>query len=241
MSDPTPLPHEILDRPGPASRLLLLLHGYGRGPEELVDRLDAIDPDGEFLAVVPTAPLVWKGKRIWHRPLSAGTEAGEQLLSSAAAIDDLLGGLGRSTGLDPADAVVGGFSQGGGVALALVLGATTAHRPAAAFGICSFPPPVDGFRVAAGAVAGRPCFLASARQDHFADIELSRQGADALRAVGLDLTYREIDGGHEMTDEAAAGVGAWLADAHLGAVRTTGDPPPTGPVGPFGVRWALEG
>lgn len=239
MGDPPPLHYDTLPRPGAASRLLVLLHGYGRGPGELTDRLDLIDPDGECLAVVPTAPFVWKDKRIWHRPLSAGDEAATQLLASARALDRLLGHLARTTGLPADEALVGGFSQGGGVGCTLLLAAATEHRPAGAFGVCSFPPPVDGFRVAASAVPGRPCFLASARRDGFADIELSRQGAQALRDVGIDLTYVETDDAHEMTDTAARALGRWLAATRA---ATAGPRPPEhdGPVGPFGVPWVLE-
>jgi len=113
--------------------------------------------------------------------------------------------------------VVGGFSQGGGLALGLLLGADVAHRPLAGFGVCSFPPPVRGLRVDRRAAAGRPFFLSSARHDHFAPIEASRAGAVLLRETGLDVTYVESEGVHEMTDEAARSIGAWLAGLVDGA------------------------
>lgn len=200
----------------------MLLHGYGEPSSDLVDRLGLIDPDGRFLTVVPEAPFERKGRAIWHRALSVPDEAEAQFRTSVAAIDALLGGLEAETGLAAADAVVGGFSQGGGLALGLLLGADVAHRPSAGFGVCSFPPPVRGLRVDRAAAAGRPYFLSSARQDHFAPIEASRSGAVLLRDTGLDLTYAETDGAHEMTDEAAQQVGAWLADLSRGE-RTAGD------------------
>lgn len=103
--------------------------------------------------------------------------------------------------------MVGGFSQGGGLALGLLLSADVRHVPAAAFGVCSFPPVVQDLRVDRTACAGRPYFLSSARQDHFADIEVSRAGAALLRDIGLDVTYVESDGDHEMTDRAAEQIG----------------------------------
>jgi predicted esterase len=143
--------------------------------------------------------------------MTARAEAEAQYLASLAALDALLGDLEQDLGLAAADAVVGGFSQGGGLALGLLLGADVHHRPAAAWGICSFAPVVRGFRVDRTAAAGRPYLLSSARQDRFAPIEASRAGAALLRDTGLDLTYVESDGPHEMTDEAAALVGSWLA------------------------------
>jgi predicted esterase len=95
--------------------------------------------------------------------------------------------------------------------------------PAAAFGVCSFPPVVKDLRVSRTACAGRPYFLSSARQDHFAEIQVSRSGAALLRDVGLDLTYVESEGTHEMTDDAARQIGAWIAGLGDNATRPGGD------------------
>ncbi len=206
------LTSEIIERSGPQARLLVLLHGYGEPVDDLPRRLDRIDPDARFLAVVPTAPFERKGKAIWHRALSAPGEAARQYLASMAALDRHLGELEASTGRPAAEAVVGGFSQGGGLAIGLLLGADIAHRPAAGFGVCSFPPHVEGFRFDRAAATGRPYLLSSARRDHFAPIESSRASAASMVAAGLAVTYREVEGDHVMTDEAADEIGAWLAD-----------------------------
>ena len=210
---PLPLTSFVAEREGAQSRLLVLLHGYGEPVADLTGRLRLLDPAADFLAVAPDAPFERRGRTIWHRALTARDEAEAQFVQSLAALDAHLGELQDRTGLPAAEAVVGGFSQGGGMALGLLLGADVAHRPAAGFGVCSFPPSVRGFRVDLSAAAGRPFFLSSAHQDHFAPIEMSRTGAAQLRDAGLDLTYVESGGGHEMTDEAAAQVGAWLAGA----------------------------
>jgi predicted esterase len=196
---------------------LVLLHGYGEPASDLRNRLHLLDPDARFLAVVPEAPFERKGRAIWHRALSVPDEAEAQFRASLTALDALLAELEAETGRSASQAVVGGFSQGGGLALGLLLGADVAHRPRAGFGVCSFPPPVRGFRVDRAAATGRRFFLSSARQDHFAPIEASRAGAVLLRDVGLALSYAETDGAHEMTDEAARSVGAWLAAVDAGA------------------------
>ena len=219
MTTPLPLASTVLPREGPQSRLLVLLHGYGQPTAELTDRIGVIDPHGRFRVVVPEAPFERRGHPIWHRAISAREEAEEQYLASLVAIDALLGEAEAELGLPAADAVVGGFSQGGGLALALLLGADVVHRPAAAFGVCSFPPIVTGFRVDRVAAAGRPYFLSSARDDHFAPIEVSRTGAAIIRETGIELTYVESDGGHVMTDDAAAQIGEWLAAVDEGRSR----------------------
>ncbi|MFN8051412.1 MAG: hypothetical protein U0Q22_08255 [Acidimicrobiales bacterium] len=219
---PIALSHLVLDRPGEQARLLVLVHGYGEPAADLTERLGLIDPDARFRVVVPDAPFEWRGKAIWHRAMHAREEAEQQYLASVEALDELLGELEREVGLAAADAVVGGFSQGGGLALGLLLSADVRNRPAAGFGVCSFPPMVRGFRVDLAAAAGRPYFLSSARRDSFASIELSRAGGALLRESGLDLTYVESEGEHEMTDTAARQIGEWLA--HLGEPAGTTAP-----------------
>lgn len=221
---PDPLAERILPRDDAGTRLLVLLHGYGLPPEDLTDRLEELDPDHTCTVAVPTAPYDRKGRPIWHRGIATSPEqAAAQFRSSLVLLDDLLGRLGDATGLDPRDAIVGGFSQGGGLGIGLLLAAGMRHRPAAAFGVCSFAPAFAGFEWDSSAAAGRPCFLASAARDHFAPIGSSRSSASQLLAAGLDLTYVELDGGHEMTDHAAGLVGRWLAP--IAAGRRTVDFP----------------
>lgn len=215
--DATPLRARILRGTGAGDRLLVLLHGYGLPVTDLTDRLDLLDPERRCTVVAPVAPFERKGSAIWHRALSTSAElAARQYRESLDLLDGLLGWAESRTGLPASDAIVGGFSQGGGLGFGLLLAAGIEHRPAAAFGICSFPPAFAGFAVDTAAAAGRHCFLASAHRDHFAPIEGSRAGASQLRASGLDLTYVEMDTGHEMTDAAAALAGRWIAGVAAG-------------------------
>lgn len=208
---PIELRTDVVERPGDATRLLVLVHGYREPPANLTDRMDLIDPEGRWLAVVPHAPFLHRDEAIWNRSwFTHPDEAIEQFTTSLRSMDALLGRLERETGLRAADAVVGGFSQGGGLGISTLMSADVVNRPAAAFGICSFPTPCPGFRVDLRTIAGRPCFLSGARSDHFAPIESIRAGAAFLRETGVELTYVETDSGHVVTDEAATAAGAWL-------------------------------
>lgn len=209
-----PLSSVVL-QPDAGPRCLVLLHGYGEPTADLTDRLPLIDPERRHVVVVPTAPIDRRGRRIWFRP-AGDPEAEAQYVESLAALDGLLGVISEELGFASDDIVVGGFSQGGGMAIGLLLATGVEHRPAAGFGVCSFPPIFGGIELRPTAASGRRFFLSSALRDHFAPIEVSRNGAQVLRDAGLDLTYVEADGPHEMTDTAAAQIGAWLeADNRL--------------------------
>ena len=205
-----PLDATVVQQPTSPARLLVLVHGYGEPVEALTDRLALLDPEGRHLVVAPVAPFEHKGQAIWHRAMHAGEVADRQFRQSIDALDDLLDRLEAEHDLPAAEAVVGGFSQGGGLGIAMLLAADVRNRPAAAFGVCSFPPHIQGFRVDRAAAAGRRCLVVGAHEDHFAPIEVSRAGAVALRDAGLDLTWAEVTGRHVMTDEAASLAGRWL-------------------------------
>ena len=246
MRDPVPAPevprlgYRVLERRGPQDRLLVLCHGYGLPVSDLTDRLGLLDPNGRFLVVTPTAPFRHRDQVIWHKP-TMSTDAAAQYMASLAALDDLLGHLGTTTGRAAADAVIGGFSQGGSLGLSLLLHADVVNRPAAAFGIHSFPAHVEGFRVQRAAAAGRPAFLSGARNDRFAPVDMYRAGASLFRSVGLALTYREHDGDHDMSDEAAVELGEWLASLGEPGPATEPDPDASGWSGPspFQDLWKI--
>ncbi len=209
---PTRVSYELLDRENTGERLLVLVHGYGLPSSELTDRVELIDPERRCTVAVPAAPFEHRGQRIWHRTMYKDEDvAAAQYIASVRLLDDMLGELEMETGLSSEDAVIGGFSQGGGISLSLLFAEGVEHRPAAAFGICSFPPAFEGFVADRDAGAGRPAFLTSAHRDRFAPIEASRAGAAAFAELGLDLTYSESDTEHIMTDDAAIQVGAWLS------------------------------
>ena len=117
-----------------ATRLLLLLHGYGADERDLGGLLPYLDPDGRFAAVLPRGPHrgagrarlrvvpdLGRGRRRRPRSSTRSTSSTRSSTSSAP-----------SSASPRAEAIFGGFSQGAGVALALALrgGDATSDRPA---------------------------------------------------------------------------------------------------------------
>lgn len=212
------LAYEVVARPGPQDRLLLLVHGYGESPDLLTAHLDALDPGGQFLVVTPLGPFEKKGKRIWHRALSGTEEAPRQFLASLRALDALVESLCAEHGLDRSQAVFGGFSSGGGLAVGLTLAsATFGHAvPAGCLAFCGFLPPVPNLPVTLDAVADVPVLLLSATDDVFMPIETGRESAEGLARLGFAVEFHELEQRHEITPAGAAIAGRWLAAVAAG-------------------------
>ena len=147
-----------------AQRVLLLVHGYGADERDLGGLLTYLDPDGVFAAVLPRGPL--RGARsarvLVVRDVRRRRRPEGPTQTSLAELDDLLDEQCAALGFDRAEAIVGGFSQGAGLALALAL---QRERPAAPGGRARdepVPPALDGLDVDDAAVGRSPCSCSTA-------------------------------------------------------------------------------
>lgn len=216
---------EVIRRSGPQDRLLVLIHGYGESSAMLTDRLDELDPAARFVAVAPTGPFEKKGRPIWHRALGGeNPDAVRQFLVSHRLLHEFVDHMGRQLGFARPDAVVGGFSQGAGLAVALTIAPLGRPRPAGCLAFCGFAPPVPGLRVPTAERVGTPIFLTAASADRFMTVDVGRQSADLLAGLGAPVTYHELDGGHEITDEAVAQAASWIDEVLAGGRPSTSLP-----------------
>src|SRR5262249_16709503 len=125
-----------------AERLLLLVHGYGADERDLGGILPYLDAEGQFAVVLPRGALPAAGTPgfMWYEFGAAG----DAIRAAAAELDALVEEQCGELGLDRAQAIFGGFSQGGGLALALGLHSENA-KPAGilAMSPASAPPEID--------------------------------------------------------------------------------------------------
>ncbi len=100
-----------------ASRLMLLLHGYGADERDLGGILPYLDPDGTFATVMPRAPLAVPGTPgyAWYDFGDAAAGSDAALAELDALVDEQCAAL----GFPRESAIFAGFSQGAGLALGL--------------------------------------------------------------------------------------------------------------------------
>lgn len=192
------------DHPG-SHRLLVVLHGHGDDPAELLDRLAPLDLGSHVTLVAPTGPVTLAdGRPAWF---DDGSEADTTRL--LAHLRDALDEAGRTTGLPSEEAVVLGYSQGAAAALTLAA-ADAAPRVAAVAGIAGWLPTLDGLTW-----TPRPdvdVLLVHGVDDEVVPLPLGRSAARFLERGGVAVTWCELDADHAVGPDALELVAAWLAE-----------------------------
>jgi phospholipase/carboxylesterase len=192
--------------------VLFLFHGVGSNELSMAGLAPELDP--RLLVISVRSPIAlgpfsfgwypvefaWDGPRIDADQARAGWER------AGAFVDEAVAGLGA----DPDRVFVAGFSQGGIIALALLL--TSPERVAGA--ICMsgrLPDEVLPHVVAADRLRGKPVLIVHGTEDRTLPIDYGRGARDTLAGLPVALDYRELDLGHTTSPESVRVVSDWIA------------------------------
>jgi len=224
-------------------RLLLLLHGYGADERDLGGLLPYLDPEGRFVTVLPRGPIAAPPGFSWFDLMSQDPEVAQQgFVDALDAIDDLLDQVCEEHGMARTDAVVGGFSQGGGIALALALGSSDKPRPAAVLAMSPFIP-FDPTAVDWDAATEVAVLLQHGTEDPMVRPLGTRRFAEVLADRGVPVVLGEFPMGHEVSMESITQAQGWLDAVRAGErpSEPIPEPPAEGPVKPVTTAtWEAE-
>jgi thioredoxin 1 len=189
-----------------ASRLLLLVHGYGADERDLGGLLPYLDPDGVFATVLPRAPHAAPGMPgfMWY---DFGQADARGYIAALAELDALVDEQCAALGMKREEAILAGFSQGAG--LALGLGVFTSDRVGPA-GVLAMSPVVPTGTLAEHASA-TPALLQHGTDDPLIPVQRTRDLARMLRAGGVPTVYREYPMEHQVAIESLRDAREWLA------------------------------
>lgn len=191
-----------------APRTLVLLHGWSAEQHHLAAYVPLVDPDGRFTAVCPRAPhnLPEGDGASWY-----DREGPAPVPSSfMAALDQLDALIEAECGPGGTEnCVIGGFSQGGFLALALAARAG-APRFAGVWAMCCALPEVEGLALDLAAAGGTPALIQVGEQDQIIAPERGRVAAQALRTGGWDVTELGYPMGHSQSIEMMIDARTWL-------------------------------
>ncbi len=223
------LVHNVV-APPTAERVLLLCHGFGSDEVDLGGLLPYLDPDGHFVTVLPRGPYGLPGGQPGYSWFSFGPEgiATDEYVASLDALDDLLDEVCATHGFRRADAVVGGFSQGGGMALALALRPSDRPHPAGALGLSTAVfADLDGLDAAAAPTL--PVLLQHGLDDPMIPVARARETAERLVALGCPVVFEEYPMGHAVALESMQAARAWLDRIRSGERPVAAMPAPPPP------------
>jgi phospholipase/carboxylesterase len=166
---------------------LVLLHGRGADEHDLHPLLDMLDPERRLLGVTPGGPLhLPPGGRHWYALGGIPTPDPATFLATAPKLASFLDAL----PVPPERVVLGGFSQGAVMSLAMSLGPDR-PRPAALVAMSGFLPRVDRWPLDPTRLAGVPVAIAHGSLDPVIDARFGREAADTLTAAGADVVRLE--------------------------------------------------
>ncbi len=217
---------------GSPERVLLLIHGLGADERDLGGLLPHLDPDGHFATVLPRGPVAAPPGFAWYEWGGAGEIDSAGFERSLVELDDLLDQTCTEHGLPRDQAVVGGFSQGGGMALALALARSERSRPAAVLAMSPALPGLDTLDVDWESAKTMPVLVQHGTDDPLVPVQRSRDLTRELEGHGIPLVYTEYPMAHQVALESVQQARAWLDAVRAGEAPSEPVPedPPEGPV-----------
>ena len=201
-----------IDRGG-ADRLLFLIHGYTAEQHHLASYVPLVDPDERFTAIAPRGPITMPdgdGAGWWDIDLQTFEHDFSQFASSLDLVDELIADEIATSGIPAERCIVGGFSQGGYLALALA-GRDGAPRYGGVWAICCGVPKVDGVPVDLSNGGGRPVLFQWGTRDIVIGPDQPAEVIETLTEGGWDLRHHSYDMAHSQTIEMMVDAREWLA------------------------------
>ena len=201
-----------IDRDG-ADRLLFLMHGYTAEQHHLASYVPLVDPDERFSAIAPRGPIDMPdgdGAGWWSIDLDTFESDLSQFVPSLEMLESFIADEAAKAGVPLERCIVGGFSQGGYLALALA-GKAGAPRYAGVWAICCGLPSAPGLDIDLSDGGGRPALFQWGTRDAFIGQEQPKEVIAALGDGGWDLRHHAYDMAHSQTIEMMVDARDWLA------------------------------
>ncbi|HKN53818.1 MAG TPA: alpha/beta hydrolase [Amycolatopsis sp.] len=183
--------------------VLLLLHGTGGGPDDLLGVARELSPSSAVLA--PAGPVSEYGAARWFRRLAEGVFDHEDVVKRANQLADFVLEARETYELGDRRLVAVGFSNGANIAAAVALQRPDAIREAVLFAAMSPLPEPPGLDLSASRI-----FLSNGEHDPMAPLPSTEELVGFLRERGADVVTHRHPGGHTITLDGVRAAGRWI-------------------------------
>jgi predicted esterase len=190
---------------GEASVAVILVHGRGASPEDILYLAYEVDPGGIAFLAPEAAGETW-----YPQSFLSPLEANQPYLDSALKrVAGLVAEIDES-GIPSERTVLAGFSQG--ACLVLEYACRNARRYGGLVGLSgSLIGPDDLTREYTGSLEGTPAFLGCSEADLFVPLQRVRLTGEILRGMGAEVDERIYPGmGHLVNQDELDAVGEML-------------------------------
>ncbi|MBS0468183.1 MAG: dienelactone hydrolase family protein [Proteobacteria bacterium] len=210
------LPLTFLHRPAAAQApqpwLLLLMHGVGSNEQDLFSLAPYVPAPFHVLSLRAPYRMGPQANAWFEFGVAAdGTRSinEPQEAASRALVAQTVEAAARQLGIPAERVVAGGFSQGGIMALTLLLTRPALLQAAMVWHSRLLPQALAAAAPAAD-LAGRQLWVSHGVQDNVIPLASARAIRDHARTLPLALSYREYPGVHEIRPEELRDSMAWL-------------------------------
>lgn len=195
----------------PASRLLLMLHGWTGDENSMWVFARNFPTDRLLLAPRGLHPAA-EGGYSWRPPRadSFGRPSLDDLRESAEALIRLVDAYTVQSQVDASQFDVMGFSQG--AALSNVLTCLHPDRVRRAGILAGFMPSGMEEVIAKKPLAGKAIFVSHGTQDNMVPIDRARASMSLLEQAGAHITYCEAEVGHKVSADCLRGLEIFFKD-----------------------------
>jgi phospholipase/carboxylesterase len=201
---------------------ILAMHGWGSNALDLMGLAPYI-ARGRCLTLCPQGPVEVEIGAVngygWYQLRRGEAPDMEEMGRAADRLMSFLDAALKRYPVDRRKLIVMGFSQGGVMAYNLAI--RHPERFAALIALSTwFPEELSEYAGNRDALAQLPTLVQHGRADDMIEITKARQSVERLRKLKLPLTYREYDGGHEITMDAIQDLSAFLMEKVIQPVIT---------------------
>lgn len=186
------------------SPVLLLLHGTGGSPDDILALGKELHPAAPMLA--PAGPVSEHGAARWFRRLAEGVFDTDDVIARAGQLADFVLAARRRYGLGDRRLIAAGFSNGANIAAAVALLRPEVLTELVLYSAMSplpDPPWHD--------LGGTRMLLLNGRHDPMAPRESAERLVATFRERSAEVTEHWHSGGHQITVDGLAAAKTWLA------------------------------
>ena len=205
----TVVPDEYTE--GSSYPLVIMLHGFGANMQDLAGLAPAINANG-YVYACPNAPIPFNlgpGRTGfgWLTPRGGGSP--EETAKSEALLGDFFDTVFEQFNVSPGQALLLGFSQGGGMTYRCGLG--RADRFAGLAALSATLPDQDELATLLPEERTQPVFVAHGRFDQQISEDTAHSAKSFLESHGYSPDFHIYDMGHEINPDVLNDLASWIA------------------------------